>query len=573
MLRITLTHALLIASAFFAASVGVLAQEPSHEAIDAVFADLTKTGSPGCALGVYRNGKVIHAKGYGLANLEENVSITPQSVFDVGSVSKQFTAASIVLLEQQGKLRLDDDVRKYIPELPDYSQDGDSKITLLHLLNHTSGLRDYVSLFLLAGINLDDVTTNNDALAIIVRQKRLNFSPGTNWQYSGSGYLLLSLVVERVSKKPLGEYAAENIFRPLGMTHTRWRSDHTSLLPHRALGYDRNDKGEYVLSVSYGEQTGDGMLHTSVEDLQKWDENFYTDQVGGKGFAAEMEQPGRLRDGTALGYAKGLILENYRGLPAISHSGASAGYRAYLMRVLGQHFSVACLCNVANARPWIRGKEIVDLYLAERSGPEQGHSPPQQTAEQARELVGLYQNPENGDVLRVIFSDGKLKADFGDGPIELQAITTTLFHLMDYRPFETSLKFEAAHSHSHRQIVLNTAEERPARFEPVDGLKVSPAELSAYAGDYWSDELHATYRLAINQENLWFTDLIGGDGFSHASIIPVAQLLPVRRDEFQLNGANLVFRFTRGKKDEVTGFVLNGFRERGMLFARMRGKN
>jgi len=179
MRRITLTHAFLIASAFFAARVGVRAPEPAHEAIDAIFADLTKPGSPGCALGVYRDGKVIYAKGYGLANLEENVAITPQSVFEVGSVSKQFTAASIVLLEQQGKLRLDDDVRKYIPELPDYSQDGGSKITLLHLLNHTSGLRDYVSLFFLAGINLDNVTTNEDALAIIAWQKGLNFSPGS----------------------------------------------------------------------------------------------------------------------------------------------------------------------------------------------------------------------------------------------------------------------------------------------------------------------------------------------------------------------------------------------------------
>ena len=550
----------------------VAAQDPSSLAVDAIFADLTKPGSPGCALGIYRNGKIIYAKGYGLANVEENVPITPQTVFDVGSISKQFTAASILLLEKQGRLRLDDDVRKYIPELPDYSRGG-QKITILHLLNHTSGLRDYVSLFLLAGIHYDNVMTDDDALGIIVRQKGLNFSPGSEWEYTGSGYLLLSVIVKRVTGKTLKDFTTENILRSLGMVHTQFRNDHTSLIPNRALAYELGENGAYKLSVSYAEENGDGMVHTSVGDLQKWDENFYAGQVGGKDFAAEMEEPARLRDGTAVGYAKGLFIDNYRGLPTIWHGGASAGYRAYLIRVPAHHFSVACLCNAANARPWIRGKEIVDLYLADNMKPEQEHSLPDLTPEQLKGLVGLYQNPKNGDVLHVGVTDGKLQADFGDGPINLRATTTTLFHLIDYRPSETSLKFDPAHDAGPRQFTVNTADELPARFEAVDELKVSPAELSAYRGGYWSDELHATYRLATNNENLWLTDLIGGDGLSHANIIPFAQLRPVRRDEFELNGANLVFRFERDKKGEVTGFVLNGFRERGILFARMRDRN
>jgi len=172
-----------------------------------------------------------------------------------------------------------------------------------------------------------------------------------------------------------------------------------------------------------------------------------------------------------------------------------------------QHFSVACLCNIANARPWIRGKEILDLYLADQMDREREHSLPDLTPEQVKGLVGLYQNPENGDVLRVVVTDGKLQADFGDGPVNLRTITTTQFHLIDYRPFETSLKFGPAHDVSPREFVVNTANERPARFEAVDELKVSSAEFAAYIGDYWSDELHATYRLAINKENLWLTDL------------------------------------------------------------------
>ncbi len=256
-------------------------QQQDNPAVDQLFADLSKPGSPGCAVGVYRDGKIIYAKGYGLANLEENVPITPETVFDIASVSKQFTAASILLLQKQGKLRLDDDVRKYIPELPDYAAHGAGKITIRHLISHTSGLRDYVSLFTLAGINNDSVTTDNDALGIILRQKGLNFPPGSAWQYSNSGYFLLSLIVQRVSGKTLKDFAAEQIFQPLGMVHSQYRNDHTSLIPHRALAYDRGENGSYKLSVSYAETTGDGMVHTSIEDLQKWDESFYSEQVGG----------------------------------------------------------------------------------------------------------------------------------------------------------------------------------------------------------------------------------------------------------------------------------------------------
>src|SRR5437879_2188578 len=260
--------------------------EKSAAAVDEVFSDLTKPGTPGCALAVYRDGKIIYAKGYGLANIEEDVAITPQSVFDIGSTSKQFTAASILLLEKQGKLSVDDDVRKFVPELPAYGQ----QITIVQLLNHTSGLRDYLTLFELAGINIDSVTTDGDALALITRQKALNFAPGTDWLYSNSGFFLLSVIVQRASGKTLREFASENIFAPLEMTHTQYRDDHAALIANRAMAYDEQEnKAGYKLDVSYFEQTGDGAVHTSVEDLQKWDENLYSPGVGGKEFLAEIQ--------------------------------------------------------------------------------------------------------------------------------------------------------------------------------------------------------------------------------------------------------------------------------------------
>src|SRR5712675_2502127 len=356
------TFLALIGFALLLAASGVVnAQEKFAKAADEVFADLTKSGSPGCALAVARGGKIIYEKGYGRANIEDDVEITPRTVFDIGSTSKQFTAASILLLEKQGKLSVQDDIRKYLPEIPDYGH----RITILHLLNHTSGLRDYLALFELAGMNIDSVTTDQDALAILARQKGLNFEPGSDWLYSNSGFFLLSVIVKRASGKTLREFATENIFEPLQMKQTIFRDEHTLLLANRALAYDPKDAGAgYTLDVSYFEQTGDGAVHTSVEDLLKWDENFYSGKVGGKDFLDEIQEPGKLNNGKTLDYAKGLFGGKYRGLRFVDHGGSWGGYRAQLLRFPDEHFSVACLCNVANASPDKRSHQIADVFLA-----------------------------------------------------------------------------------------------------------------------------------------------------------------------------------------------------------------
>jgi CubicO group peptidase (beta-lactamase class C family) len=389
--------------------------EKSAAAVDEVFSDLTKPGSPGCALAIYRDGKIMYAKGYGLANIEENVAITPQSVFDIGSTSKQFTAASILLLEKEGKLSVNDDVRKFIPELPNYGQ----KVTILQLLNHTSGLRDYLTLFELAGINTDNVTTDADALALITRQKTLNFAAGSDWLYSNTGFFLLSVIVQRASSKTLREFAADNIFAPLEMTHTQYRDNHAALIANRALAYDeQEDKAGYKLNVSYFEQTGDGAVHTSVEDLQKWDENFYSPRVGGKEFLAEIQERGKLTNGKVLDYAKGLRLEDYRGLHTVSHGGSWGGYRAELLRFPDQHFSVACLCNVGNAGPSRRARQVADIYLGSLMKPREIKSEESENKEKSEVTVGAdqlknysgeYWSEELGVVYRLGVMDGRIK--------------------------------------------------------------------------------------------------------------------------------------------------------------------
>ncbi|HKT07881.1 MAG TPA: serine hydrolase domain-containing protein, partial [Gemmatimonadaceae bacterium] len=281
-----------------------------RRAIDAVFQPYDKPNVPGCALGVFRDGHIAYGRGYGWADLERRVPITTATLFDIGSTSKQFAAASIALLAEEHKLSFDDEVRKYIPELPDYG----APLTIDNMMRHTSGLRDYAGLLALAGHSLEEVTTDSQALDLIVHQRHLNFPSGTRFSYSNTGYFLLSVIVERLTGTSLADFARTHIFLPLGMTHTVYRNHFAMLIPNRALGYAPapNDSG-FRISMSNWEQTGDGSVQLSVDDALKWDENFYHPRVGGETMVDELEQRGTLTNGDSIGYGRGLFLDTYRG--------------------------------------------------------------------------------------------------------------------------------------------------------------------------------------------------------------------------------------------------------------------
>src|SRR5688572_8856841 len=330
--------------------------------VDSVFVALDKPTSPGCALGIYNAGQVAYTRGYGMANLEHGVPITPQTVFDLGSTSKQFTAMSVLLLEEERKLSLDDDVRKWIPELPRYAK----PVTIRHLLHHTSGLRDYLTLMWLRGVNFDGVTTANDAVSIITRQGETNFEPGAEYLYSNSGYFLLSEIVRRAGGKSLADFARERIFTPLGMEATHFHDDHTMIVPRRATGYAPRTGGAFRISMSGFEQIGDGSVMTTVEELARWDGNFYTGSVGGRPLLARMEMRGSLTSGRELDYASGLIVGTYRGLRTIRHGGSWAGYRADLLRFPEGRTSIAVLCNLSTAGPGRLAQRVADVVLADR---------------------------------------------------------------------------------------------------------------------------------------------------------------------------------------------------------------
>jgi len=334
-----------------------LSTDSASRWIDSVFAPYSARQAPGCAVGVSRNGSLVFAKGYGSADLEHDVPITPSTPFYIASVSKQFTAMSIVLLAEDGRLSLDDSIRHWVPEVPSFG----SPITLRQLLYHTSGLRDYFTLLALSGWPSDGPLTERQFLDLISRQKHLNFTPGEEFLYSNTGYALLAIVVQRVSGKSLRDYAAEHIFRPLGMTRTEFRDDHHRLIAQRAIGYQPVD-GSFRISQPEFDIVGDGGLYSTVDDLAKWEANFRTGRVGGKGGVALLQEPGRLSNGQTIPYALGLTVTQTRGLKTYAHRGAYGGYRSAMVRFPEQGLSVVTLCNTAAAASSL-ADEVSMLFL------------------------------------------------------------------------------------------------------------------------------------------------------------------------------------------------------------------
>ena len=338
------------------------AQQSSHPAleakIDAIFARWTPE-TPGCAVGVAKDGTPLVQKAYGAANLELDVPNRADTIFEAGSVSKQFTAAAVLLLAQDGKLSLDDPVHKYVPELHDYG----APVTIRQALHHTGGFRDWGELAEIAGWpRRSRAYTHEHVLDILSRQKSLNFPPGSQHSYTNSGYNLAAIIVSRVSGMSFAEFSRERIFVPLGMTNTSWRDDHTRIVKGRAIGY-RSPPSGFRADMPFEDAHGNEGLLTTVGDLLKWNENFVSPQVGAQAFVDLQQQPGRLTDGATHAYAMGLRLGSYLGFAQVWHSGSTAGYRAHLARFPALHLSVAVLCNVSHAAPDQYAALIARLFV------------------------------------------------------------------------------------------------------------------------------------------------------------------------------------------------------------------
>jgi CubicO group peptidase (beta-lactamase class C family) len=526
--------------------------------VDAVFQEYDRSDSPGCSLGVFQDGRIVYARGYGMANLELGVANSAQTVFDIGSTSKQFTAFSIQLLAREGKLSLDDDIRKWLPEIPAYGK----TITVRHLLHHTSGLRDYIVAMELQGVQEEDLTTEQDALDILTKQKATNFAPGEEYLYSNTGYFLLGVIVKRASGQPLREFAAERIFGPLGMRHTQFNESHTRIIPNRATGYQKLQPGGFGIEMSDWEQIGDGSVLTSVEDLQRWDQNFYEPKVGDARLIETMQVQGILNSGKKIDYASALSISSFRGLPTVSHGGSWAGYRAQLLRFPQQHFSVACLCNLAQANPSRLAYRVAEVYLGGSMKPEEAKSQTQAgkavlaVPQKGLELlVGTYRDAATAETIKLAIWDNKLTAEMDGRSASLAPAGPNRFRFEGDREPRRELEVEPASSGRPRLKVITTSEDEVERqtFEPVEAWSPTAAELSPLAGTYSSEEVGTTWRLAFEDGRL----VVKHRGISEKPLVPTV------KDTFALDGMQLTFQRAGGS---VTGFLLDAGRVKGLAF-------
>ncbi|HEX9955616.1 MAG TPA: serine hydrolase domain-containing protein, partial [Fibrella sp.] len=337
-----------------------LGQHAITSKADSLFADWNKPGKPGAAVGVVYRGKLIYAKGFGEADLETGAPIGPETIFHVASVSKQFTAYAIVLLAQKGKLSLDDDIRKYLPEVPDFGK----TITIRHLIHHTSGLRDQWNLLAMAGWQLDDVITKEHVFNLVTRQKELNFEPGSAFTYCNTGYTLLAEIVARVSKQSFPSYMQEHVFKPLGMKNTLFYDDDERIVKGRAYSFHKSDGADpnaYKKSVLSYANVGATSLFTTVTDLAHWIGNFQSPVIGDKATMTQMLERGRLTKGDTLPYAFALMHGKHKGRAYYGHNGGDAGFRSFLCYFPKEEYGFIVLSNQAEFDPNRKAFELANL--------------------------------------------------------------------------------------------------------------------------------------------------------------------------------------------------------------------
>ena len=500
--------------------------------------------APGCAAAVSLNGDVIFEKAFGLADLEHNVPNTTQTIFESGSVAKQFTAAALVLLQQDGKLSLDDPVRKYIPELPDYG----APLTMRHLLNHTSGLRDWGTVLSLTGAGRGERVINQDlALDVITHQRALDFTPGSEYSYSNSGYNLAAIIVERVSKQKFPAFVEERLFKPLGMKNSSWRDDYQRIVPGRAQAYSRPNNGPWRLNMPFMNVYGNGGMLTTVGDWMKWNAMLDSHSLGAP-LVNALETRGVLNDGRKISYALGLTVDTYKGLKDVSHGGATAGYQTFLARYPDNKVSVGVMCNGTSPSAGGIAASITDEIFG--PFPETPQTEAATVSEdELKKFVGIWRNEKTRAPARYVIENGVSRwrgarlVPMGGGQFTADG---------------NQLKFTLDKDGKPMSAETVDSNGEVTRFVPEKEWTPTPADLASFKGDWFSEEAGATLTFAVEGDKAFIKQ-------RPATSLP---LQPLYKDHFIVQG-NIVW-FTRDKNGKVDGLHVGASRMRDMPFVRVK---
>jgi CubicO group peptidase (beta-lactamase class C family) len=540
---------ILFISFIFALVLDAQVQEKQAD-VDRIFSGFNNH-TPGCAVGVANHGKVVLKSGYGMADLERGVSITSNTVFESGSVAKQFTAMALLLLAQQGKISLDDPLRKYLPELPDYGKAP----SIRDVLSHVSGIREWRPIATYGGAREGTfVYTNQDLLRMASRQRALNFDPGTHYSYTNTGFNISTILIERAlgDGRSFQAFTQEFIFGPLGMTSTRWRDNFRTLVPNRALAYGLNEGKMLEQQTPIENIIGAGGLLTTVGDLLLWNENFTHAKVGGREIVEAQQTPARLTSGKTISYAKGLMVTMTDGIREVSHSGSTGGYRTWLGRYPDQGISIAVLCNSAEANPTRLGRDTARLWTGTVAKPVT----PTHKADPAKVqmLAGMYRKMRDNMIVELRWQNNKLMIAPRSGTgTELLAVGQDEFATAasgsQYR-FEQGPPVRMRVSSADDDVV----------YERVDPANPTPTDLAALAGEYSSRETEATLTISVG-------DKPGELSLRVAANAPI-RLRPTFRDAFATPSGSSIF-FIRDAANKVTALSAGEDRVWDLRFARV----
>ncbi len=472
-------------------------QIKESQAIDSIFTEWNKTDGPGCALGIIREGKLIYAKGYGMANMEYDIPNSASSVFRIGSTSKQFTAACIVLLAEKDKLSLNDNLKSLFPDFPEYAE----KITIRHLLNHTSGIRDYLQISYLKGLGDDDYYTDDNVMKWLINQTDLNFAPGEEYLYSNSGYWLLGQIVKKVAGMNMAEFAKKEIFEPLEMGDTHFHNDHTQIVKNRASGYVPDNNETYKISMTTLDMIGDGGIFTTINDIKKWDDAYYESNVLSREFWSVMTQQGILNNGEVIDYASGLMISKYKGLKTIRHGGAFVGFRAELLRFPEQKLSIAIFANRGDANPSRMANQVADVLLKDKlieKVVKKDKKVKIDTTEdefQLSQLVGDYEI-QPGAVAKLSIKNDSLNVlqTWNKSTYTILKVSGNTFQISGNENISFSFSNLKDGFTQTLTVIQDGSETKAKRKKEVN---LSGIDLNDYLGSYYSKELDVTYDFEI----------------------------------------------------------------------------
>ena len=499
--------------------------------------------SPGCAVGVSLDGRKVYERAFGMAEIEHGIPNTPQTIFESGSVAKQFTAAAIVLLSLDGKLGLDDPVRKHIPELPDYG----APLTIRHLLNHTGGVRDWGSVLALTGYGRGDrVVSQALAMDVITHQRSLNFTPGAEYSYTNSGYTLLSTIVERVSKLSLPAFTEQRLFKPLGMSHTSWRDDYQRLVPGRAQAYSGPLRGPWKLAMPFMNVYGNGGMLTTVDDWLKWNAALDSRTLGAP-LVDALETTGVLNDGRKITYALGIVVTNENGIRKVSHGGSTAGYQTFLSRYPDLKLSVAVMCNGSSRNAAALERDVFNEIVG---GTPTTLDTIDLKPEELQKYAAFFRDDTTHIPVRTLYANGVLRWEGG----VLRPLRNGAFQSGSMR-----FRFNMG-QHGKPSTVEIDSGETTSRLTAEQEWSPTPAELKSFAGIWHSEEADASFTFEVDGEKAVLVQR------------PATRrvLRPQYKDHFTFGeGSEPVIWFSRDAGGRITKLHVGASRMRDMPFERV----